>query len=69
MRFHLNGHRIEFRPATEKFELHYMSPLLTLGVKWLIGWTLWYNIDGNVRMKTNCYTQKKKSNASELNDP
>ena len=34
-RFHLNGHTIGFRPQTQKLELHYMSPLLTLGVKWL----------------------------------
>ena len=32
-RFHLNGHTIGFRPQTQKFEIHYMSPELTLGVK------------------------------------
>ena len=34
-RFHLNGHTIGFRPQTQKLELHYMSLLLTLGVKGL----------------------------------
>ena len=29
-RFHLNGHTIGFRPRTQKLELHYMPPLLTL---------------------------------------
>ena len=33
MRFHLNGHTIGFRLQTQKLELHYMSPLLTLGVQ------------------------------------
>ena len=32
-RFHLNGHTTGFRQQTQKLELHYMSPLLTLGVK------------------------------------
>ena len=32
-RFHLNGHTIGFHPQTQKLEQHYMSPLLTLGVK------------------------------------
>ena len=34
-RFHLNGHTIGFRPQTQKLELHYMSPLSTLGAKGL----------------------------------
>ena len=34
--FHLNGHTKGFRPQTEKLELNYMSPKLTLGVKGLI---------------------------------
>ena len=31
--FHLNDHIIGFCPQTQKLELHYMSPLLTLGGK------------------------------------
>ena len=30
-RFYLNGHTIGFRSQTQKLELHYMSPELTLG--------------------------------------
>ena len=32
-RFQLNGHTIGFRQQTQKLELNFMSPLLTLGVK------------------------------------
>ena len=32
-RFHLNGHTIGFHAQNQKIELHYMSPLLTLGGK------------------------------------
>ena len=31
----LNGHTIEFGQQTQKLELHYMSPRLTMGVKLL----------------------------------
>ena len=34
--FEWSHYRISLRD--EKLELHYMSPLLTLGVKWLINW-------------------------------
>ena len=30
-RFHLNGHTAEFSRQAQKFKLHYLSPLLTLG--------------------------------------
>ena len=38
-RFHLNDHTIEIRRQTQKLELHYVSPYLTLGVKGLKDWS------------------------------
>jgi len=37
-RFHLNGYTIRFHPQTQKVRLHYMTPLLILGVKELNHW-------------------------------
>ena len=46
-RFHLNGHTIGFYPQTQKLELHYMSPELTLGVKRLANEIIsfWFCLD------------------------